>query len=66
MNEHDQLSCRYFPALHTSAIARINTGANTTINALTDVAATGRLGPPYLIKTEIPAESRKTFRIKLA
>jgi hypothetical protein len=44
----------------------MNTGARTAIKALTDVAAMGRLGPPYLIRTEIPAESRKTLRIKFA
>ena len=61
-----QLNCRWFLALHKSAIAKIKVGVSTATIILTDVAATGNLGPPYLIKTEIPAEKIKTLRRKFA
>jgi hypothetical protein len=41
-------------------------GVSTAIRTLTDVAVTGKLGLPYLIKTETPAERIKTLRIKFA
>jgi hypothetical protein len=47
-------------------IARIKLGVSTAISALIDVASTGKYGPPYLIKAEIPAERIKTLRIKFA
>jgi hypothetical protein len=36
------------------------------IMALTEVAVTGKSGPPYLINTETPAERIKTLRMKFA
>jgi len=45
-----QLNCRWFLALHKSAIAKIKVGASTAISVFTDVGATGKLDPPYLIK----------------
>jgi hypothetical protein len=47
-------------------IAKIKLGVSTAINAFTDVAPTGKLGPPYLIRTETPRERMKTLRIKFA
>jgi hypothetical protein len=61
-----QLSCRWFLALHKSAIAKIKVGVSTAINVFTDVGAIGKLDPLYLIKTEIPAERIKTLSRKFA
>ncbi len=54
-----------FLDLNQSAIARTKVGVSTAISALTEVASTGKYGPPYLINAEIPAEKIKTLRIKL-
>jgi hypothetical protein len=51
---------------HKSAIAKIKVGVSIAMIELTDVAATGKLGPPYLIATEIPTERIKTLRTKFA
>jgi len=59
-----QLGCRCFHDRHENAIAKIKLGASTATRALIAVGATGKLGPPNLIKTETPAERIKTLRRK--
>jgi hypothetical protein len=59
-----QLGCRWFKTRHESAIAKIKDGVSTAISVFTDVGAIGKLDPPYLIKTEIPAERIKTLKRK--
>jgi len=49
---------------HQRAIATSKVGRKTNVKAIAGVAGIDSTGHPYLINTEIPAESISTFRIK--
>lgn len=41
-------------------------GTNTSVSALVGVAGIDRIGPPYLIKSDSPAEMTSTLRMNPA
>ena len=47
-----------------SAIAITTVGTNTSVSTLVDVGGIEKLGPPYLIKIDNPAEITSTLKIK--